>query len=83
MAASCRPWWRNCALEADGEILAIDKMEDHIAPVGANAAKIRELISSLESWLAASLDKTIRLQLNPPAALRAISALAGPDWIKK
>ncbi len=33
-------------------------------------------------WLAASLDKTIRQQLNPPEKLRAISALAGPDWIK-
>jgi len=32
-------------------------------------------------WLAASLDKTIRLQLDPPAELRAISALTGPDWI--
>jgi hypothetical protein len=35
-----------------------------------------------KKWLAASLDKTIRLQLNPPAKLRAISALVGPDWIK-
>ena len=34
-----------------------------------------------KKWLAASLDKTIRLQLNPPAELRAISALTGPDWI--
>jgi len=34
-------------------------------------------------WLAASLDKTIRLQLNPPAKLRAVSALAGPDWIEQ
>ena len=33
-------------------------------------------------WLAASLDKTIRLQLDPPAELRAMSALAGPDWIR-
>jgi hypothetical protein len=48
MTTSCRSWWRNCVLEADGEILAIDKMEDHITPVGANASKIRELISSLE-----------------------------------
>jgi hypothetical protein len=32
-------------------------------------------------WLAASLDKTMRLQLSPPAELRAASALAGPDWI--
>jgi hypothetical protein len=34
-------------------------------------------------WLAASLDKTIRLQLDPPAELRAMSALAGPDWIRQ
>jgi len=45
---SCRLWWRNCALEADSEILAIDEMEDHIAPFAANVSKIRELISSLE-----------------------------------
>jgi hypothetical protein len=36
-----------------------------------------------KKWLAKSLDKTIRLQLNPPAELRAISALAGPEWIRK
>ena len=35
-----------------------------------------------KKWLSASLDKTIRLQLNPPAELRAISSLAGPKWIK-
>jgi hypothetical protein len=34
-------------------------------------------------WLATSLDKTIRLQLDPPADLRAMSALVGPDWIKQ
>lgn len=48
MTTSCRLWWQNCALEADGEMLAIDKMEDHIAPIGAKVSKIRELISSLE-----------------------------------
>jgi hypothetical protein len=32
-------------------------------------------------WLATSLDKTISLQLSPPAGLRARSALARPDWI--
>jgi hypothetical protein len=48
MTTSCRSWWRNCALEADSEILAIDRMEDHIAPIAANVSKIRELISSLE-----------------------------------
>ena len=48
MTTSCRLWWRNCALKADSEILAIDRMEDHIAPIAANVSKIRELISSLE-----------------------------------
>ena len=33
-------------------------------------------------WLALSLDKTIRLQLDPPTDLRSISSLAGPDWIR-
>ena len=36
-----------------------------------------------KKWLAASLDKTIRLQLNPPADLRRVSALSGPDWIRQ
>ncbi len=48
MTTSCRLWWRNCALYADSEIMAIDEMEDRIAPLGANVSKIRELISSLE-----------------------------------
>jgi hypothetical protein len=48
MTASCRSWWRNCALHADSEITAIDEMEDRIAPIGANVTKIRELISGLE-----------------------------------
>ena len=39
--------------------------------------------TEVNRWLANSLDKTIRLQLNPPAELRALSALAGPDWIRQ
>lgn len=39
--------------------------------------------SETKRWLAASLEKTIRLQLDPPNDLRAISALKGPDWIKQ
>lgn len=34
-------------------------------------------------WLAASLDKTIRLQLNPTSEMREACTLAGPDWIKQ
>ena len=48
MTTSCRPCWRNCAVEADSEILDIDRMENGIAPIKPNIAKIRELITSLE-----------------------------------
>ena len=48
MATSCRPWWRNCALEADSDILGIDSMEDSIAPIGPDVSRVRELISGLE-----------------------------------
>jgi hypothetical protein len=45
-----RAWWKNCGIddEADPEILAIDILEDEIAPLAANVSKIRELIGSLE-----------------------------------
>lgn len=43
-----RHWWNNCIQEADSEMVAIDSMEDHIAPIGANVSRIRELIGSLE-----------------------------------
>jgi hypothetical protein len=48
MAADCRPWWRNCAVEPDAEILEIDGMEDRIGLIDPNTARIRELISTLE-----------------------------------
>ncbi len=48
MTESPRPWWRNCALTPDPEILAIDRMEDQIAPIAADVSNIRQLISSLE-----------------------------------
>ena len=37
--------------------------------------------TEVKRWLSASLDKTIRLQLSPPAELRAMSALSAPEWI--
>lgn len=48
MTTACRAWWRNCALKPDAEVLAIDGMEDQIAPLTKLAMEIRELISSLE-----------------------------------
>jgi len=44
----CRASWRNCALEADPEILEIDRLEDAIAPVEAGLARVRGLITGLE-----------------------------------
>ena len=43
-------WWNNCAVdqEADSEILAINNLEDKIAPIGENLSKIRNLIATLE-----------------------------------
>ncbi len=46
MTTSFRSWWRNCALQADSEIIAIDRMEDQIAPLGANVSRIRQLVSN-------------------------------------
>jgi len=45
-----RQWWSNCGVgqEADSEILAIDSVEDGIAPISANVSRIRELIGALE-----------------------------------
>ncbi len=48
MAGSCRSCWCNCALRPDSEILDIDRMEDEIAPLAPNAARVRRLISTLE-----------------------------------
>ena len=48
MTAPGKTWWRNCALKADSEILAIDGMEDRIAPIATDASEIRGLISTLE-----------------------------------
>jgi len=48
-----------------------------------------ELLSTLgapspaKRWLAASLDKTIRLQLEPQVELHTLFDLAGPEWIHR
>jgi len=38
--------------------------------------------SPQKKWLCASLNKTIRMQMDPPAKMQKIAALEGPDWIK-
>ena len=48
MATSPRSWWRNCALEADAEMVALDRLEDQISPLEPNIARVRTLIASFE-----------------------------------
>ncbi|MDJ0841325.1 MAG: hypothetical protein QNK37_32745 [Acidobacteriota bacterium] len=48
MATTCRSWWRNCALETDSEMAAIDEMEDRLTPLEPEVSKIRELIAAIE-----------------------------------
>jgi hypothetical protein len=47
---TAREWWNNCDIdqEADSEIVAINSLEDQIAPIAPNVGKIRGLISTLE-----------------------------------
>jgi hypothetical protein len=44
-----RECWRNCGVQADAEMLDIDRMEDAIAPLDEQAARARELITRFES----------------------------------
>jgi len=46
---TCRACWQNCGVQADAEMLDIDKMEDAIAPLGKQTVLIRELITRFES----------------------------------
>lgn len=46
---ACRACWQNCGVQADAEMLDIDKMEDAIAPLDEQATRIRELITRFES----------------------------------
>ena len=45
---SCRPWWRNCGVQADAEMLDIDRMEDEISPLTPAVSHTRKLIATLE-----------------------------------
>jgi hypothetical protein len=46
---TCRTCWQNCGVQADAEMLDIDKMEDAIAPLDEQAVRIRELITRFEA----------------------------------
>jgi hypothetical protein len=44
-----RSCWQNCAPELDKEIIAIDKMEDALAPLDKHTTAIRQLITGFEA----------------------------------
>ncbi|MFC1639352.1 hypothetical protein ACFL3B_01155 [Gemmatimonadota bacterium] len=44
----CRECWANCGVDADEEMLAIDRLEDELSPLPENTRRIRKLISTLE-----------------------------------
>ncbi len=44
----CRECWANCGVEADEEMLGIDRLEDELSPLPENVTRIRKLISTLE-----------------------------------
>jgi len=46
--AMLEEYCKACGIEADAEVLEIDEMEDSIAPLDNDTAKIRQLISGLE-----------------------------------
>ncbi len=46
--AMLEEYWQACGIEADAEVLEIDKMEDSIAPLDDDTAMIRQLISGFE-----------------------------------
>jgi hypothetical protein len=48
MTPPCRSCWQNCAVEADAEMKAIDRMEDAMAPIDPAIAEVRGLITGLE-----------------------------------
>jgi hypothetical protein len=45
---TCRACWQNCGVQADAEMLDIDKMEDALAPLDEQTVRIRELITRFE-----------------------------------
>jgi hypothetical protein len=71
MEVICRTLRRFCGTgEEDGEIdeAILERLGD---------------VTDTKRWLAMSLEKTIRLQLNPSAEMEALCALEGPAWIRE
>ncbi len=46
--AMLEEYWQACGIEADAEVLEIDRMEDSIAPLDEETTRIRQLITGFE-----------------------------------
>jgi hypothetical protein len=58
-----------------GERVSESSVDDELLALLGKASDERR-------WLAASLHKTIRLQLDPPIEVRALSAMTEPEWLQ-
>ncbi len=82
---------RNIALTPlHGRMGSICSTLRHFCDPAAKSADVdRETLALLgdptptKRWLAASFTKTIALQVDPPAAMREMSALCGPEWVTR
>ena len=87
----CRECWANCGVEADEEMLAIDRLEDELSPLPENITRIRKLISSLElchhkaeRWVTNIIEAIGEGDTSKGLGTRTASELhpAERDWIK-
>jgi hypothetical protein len=66
---------------ACGRNIEMTPLRERVEQTCARLRRVGEP-GSARRWLAASLEKTLRLQLSPPEDARAISALRTPDWLR-
>ncbi len=66
---------------ACGRNIEMTPLRERVEQTCARLRSVGEA-GSVRRWLAASFDKTLRLQLLPPEDARAVSALRTPDWIR-
>ncbi len=66
---------------ACGRNIGMTPLRQRVERTCAQCKKVGEP-GSVQRWLAASLDKTLRLQLSPPEDAREVSTLRTPDWLR-
>ena len=66
---------------ACGRNIEMTPLRERVEQMCARLRTVGEA-GSVRRWLAASLEKTLRLQLTPPEDVRVISALPTPPWLQ-